>query len=226
MAFDAYPLGHRKGSSHGSSRIFRRAYLEPDYVAMSGRALALWRQLEQATGRALLVTTGGLDHRSGHEIQALFDVLSAHSVVCALLSAREATERWPHLHFEAEVLYQPEAGVIDPELTMAETTRLRSARPSAARGRGRGHRTGRLRVKIKLKDRTLQARRVVCAVGPWTPTLLGRVAQLPSLTVTQQTVFHFARRQSGFDPWPIVFHEVTAWSTDCPVAVMAASPAT
>jgi len=177
---------------------------------MSGRALALWRQLEQATGRALLVTTGGLDHRSGHEIQALFDVLSAHSVVCALLSAREATERWPHLHFEAEVLYQPEAGVIDPELTMAETTRLaerngaqvlREVAVEAIEPAASG-------VKIKLKDRTLQARRVVCAVGPWTPTLLGRVAQLPSLTVTQQTVFHFARRQSGFDPWPIVFHEV------------------
>jgi glycine/D-amino acid oxidase-like deaminating enzyme len=67
VAFDAHRAGHRYGSSHGSSRIFRRAYPEAEYVAMTGQALELWRELERAAGATLLVTTGGLDHGRDHD---------------------------------------------------------------------------------------------------------------------------------------------------------------
>ena len=210
VAFDAYPAGHRRGSSHGSSRIFRRAYLQADYVSMSGQALRLWRQLERAAGVTLLITTGGLDHLPGRDVRPLFDVLQASGVACTLLTPAQAGKRWPHLHFEGEVLHHPEAGVIDPELTMAETLRLavrdgakvlrevvvRAIEPTASGA------------CIRLAGRTLQARRVVVAAGPWTPDLLAHVVELPSLTVTQQSVFHFARRDPSDDSsWPTVIHD-------------------
>ena len=60
---EAYDLGHTRGSSHGSSRIFRRAYRDPLYVALTGRARERWRELELEldTGAELLRVTGGLD---------------------------------------------------------------------------------------------------------------------------------------------------------------------
>ena len=41
---EAFAPGHRRGSSHGSARIFRRAYPDPLYVRLTGQAQQLWRR--------------------------------------------------------------------------------------------------------------------------------------------------------------------------------------
>ncbi|MGH2557413.1 MAG: FAD-dependent oxidoreductase, partial [Actinomycetota bacterium] len=61
VLLEQFRLGHKRGSSHGSARIFRLSYPEVRYVEMAKDALGLWRQLESETGRRLLTTTGGLD---------------------------------------------------------------------------------------------------------------------------------------------------------------------
>jgi glycine/D-amino acid oxidase-like deaminating enzyme len=210
VAFDAHTPGHRFGSSHGSSRIFRRAYPEPEYVAMTGQALELWRELERATGTTLLVTTGGLDHGRDRDVRRLSEALRAGGAPCTLLTPAEAVARWPHLRFEGTVLYHPQAGVIDPEVVMAETSRLasshgarllREAPVDSVASRPDGGVVG-------LAGRTVHADTVVVAAGPWTPVLLDRVVALPPLTVTQQPVFYYARRDARDDSsWPTVLHD-------------------
>ena len=54
VVLEAFQPGHRNGSSHGSARIFRRAYPDPLYVRLTGRAGILWRQLEDEAGETLL----------------------------------------------------------------------------------------------------------------------------------------------------------------------------
>ena len=49
---------HSRGSSHGQSRITRRAYNKPYYVPMMNDAYSLWRDLERESGTTL--------YRSGH----------------------------------------------------------------------------------------------------------------------------------------------------------------
>ena len=61
VVLEAFGPGHRNGSSHGSARIFRRAYPDPLYVRLTGTAGELWRQLEDQAGETLLTLTGGLD---------------------------------------------------------------------------------------------------------------------------------------------------------------------
>jgi monomeric sarcosine oxidase len=210
VAFDAHAAGHRYGSSHGSSRIFRRAYPEAEYVAMTGQALELWRELERAAGTTLLVTTGGLDHGRDRDVRRLSEALQAGGVVCTLLTPAEAAARWPHLRFEGTVLYHPQAGVIDPEVVMAETSRLavsngarllREAPVESVASQADG-------AVVRLAGRTVQARTVVVAAGPWTPALLAQVVALPPLTVTQQPVFYYARRDERDDSlWPTVLHD-------------------
>ena len=58
MVLEAFQPGHRRGSSHGSARIFRRAYPDPFYVQLTGEAQPLWRQLADEAGEELIVTTG------------------------------------------------------------------------------------------------------------------------------------------------------------------------
>lgn len=59
LGLDRFPPGHDRGSSHGHTRLIRTAYHEhPDYVPLLLRARELWRDLERASGRTLLVETG------------------------------------------------------------------------------------------------------------------------------------------------------------------------
>jgi sarcosine oxidase len=55
LGLDQFPLVHRRGSSHGHTRIIRTAYYEhPAYVPLVRRAFALWHELEQRVGGPLL----------------------------------------------------------------------------------------------------------------------------------------------------------------------------
>src|SRR5687767_219936 len=61
VCIEQFELGHKRGSSHGSSRIFRLSYPETHYVEMAIEARTLWREVEEESGRDLLTTTAGLD---------------------------------------------------------------------------------------------------------------------------------------------------------------------
>jgi glycine/D-amino acid oxidase-like deaminating enzyme len=54
---EAFEPGHRRGSSHGSARIFRRAYPDPLYVRLTGQAQQGWRRLAEEAGEEFIVTT-------------------------------------------------------------------------------------------------------------------------------------------------------------------------
>jgi sarcosine oxidase len=208
VVLEARRAGHREGSSHGSSRVFRRGYREPHYIAMTGLALDRWRRLEAEAGMPLLTMTGGLDH--GRDPQGMYDALRAGGVDCVILSPDEASSRWPHMRFAGRVVHYGVAGVFDPELATAQMLRLAAGRgatvahesPVSAVELAASH------VLVKVAGRTLRAETVVAAAGPWTGELLRRAVVLPPLTVTQQQVFHFARRDRDDDAvWPIALHD-------------------
>src|SRR5947207_11789980 len=66
LVLEQFCVGHHHGSSHGPTRVFRVLYADPTYVRMAQRAIPLWRELEDASGSALLNMTGGfhVDDRS------------------------------------------------------------------------------------------------------------------------------------------------------------------
>ena len=59
--YEQFELGHTRGSSHGSSRIFRLSYAEEHWIRLAQRAYELWRELEKESGRELLALHGLLD---------------------------------------------------------------------------------------------------------------------------------------------------------------------
>ena len=207
---EARRVGHREGSSHGSSRIFRHSYVEPHYVEMTVRALGLWRELEELCGNELLTTTGGLDHGERRGVEALYAAQRAAGIPCEPLSPEAAAERWPHMRFASDVLFTPGAGVIDPELAIAEMLRLAESLGARLLEETPVIRVEPLEsgVRIVTPEQTLHAGAVVVAAGAWLPGLLAGVVRLPQLTVTQQQVFHFARRdEHDLSTWPVVLYE-------------------
>ena len=212
LTLEARAPGHREGSSHGSTRIVRRSYLDPDYLEMTGRAFELWRELEQLAGTRLLTMTGALECGVGRQPRRLHEALSAAGVPSELVGPDAARERWPQVRLDGDVLYQPDAGVVDSELAVTELLRL--AREAGARVE---HETPVLSieeeaggVRVHTAAGPIAADVVVAAAGPWVSPLLAGVVDLPPLTVTRQQVFHFAPadagRAAGQAPWPVVVY--------------------
>ena len=208
LLLDARPLGHSDGSSHGSSRIFRRAYADPLYADMAARSLQQWRDLESESGTTLLTTTGGLDYGKDRRAGELYEAVRAGGTPCELLSPEAAAERFPGMLFPTEAVFHPDAGYLDPEAA------IRAALAVAEKG-GADLRIGTAveavernadGVLITTAEGTFNARKAVLAAGPWLPDLLPHVlpeTAPPALTVTEQNVFHFARKDEGKN-WPVL----------------------
>src|ERR687896_5427 len=61
LVLEQFELNHDRGSSHGTSRIFRFSYPDETWVRLAQESLPLWRELEAEAGHALLEQLGSLD---------------------------------------------------------------------------------------------------------------------------------------------------------------------
>ena len=218
VVLEAFGAGHRNGSSHGSARIFRRAYPDPLYVRLTGAAGELWRQLSDQAGEKLLTLTGGLDFGATRNPARLHEVLTSCGVPAELLEPEAAHERWPYFDFAGagQVMFHADSGVLDPQNAMAAMLRL-------AATNGADIRFGTPVTRLKpapsgdgavahTDSGTFTAPVIAVAAGAWIAPLLDGVVDLPPLTVSQQQVFHFAPRSARgntgpVDPWPVFVHK-------------------
>ncbi|MGI5350301.1 FAD-dependent oxidoreductase [Streptomyces sp. CA-250714] len=201
---------HAHGSSHGSARIVRRSYDDPTYTRMTGRAFELWRELELDAGAALLRMLGGIDFGDPRYLDAVAAQLDRAGAAHELLTSAEAEERWPGLRFEGQVIHHPEAGTVDAAAALGafHTTAERRGARLLFHTAVRNISLVSGGVLAELADgSTLTAAQAVVAAGAWLPELLGDRLRLPELTVTEQQVFHFPRRDPSAPPWPSVVHE-------------------
>ncbi|MCX5367250.1 N-methyl-L-tryptophan oxidase [Streptomyces sp. NBC_00124] len=208
---EAYDIGHKHGSSHGSSRIFRRAYNDPFYVRLTGQAHEQWRELEEDGSTPLLRTTGGLDMGEERDPKAIAELLAAAGVPHELLRPETAAERWPHIRVTGPVLYHPDAGVVDADETVAVCVRRAIEHGAEAligtRVTGIDVQEGE-KVLLRTDDgHEIVADTVVIAAGAWLPELELPVP-LPPLRVTQQQVFHFRQRDLSVR-WPTLVWDET-----------------
>jgi monomeric sarcosine oxidase len=212
VVLEAFGPAHRNGSSHGSARIFRRAYPDPLYVRLTGEAERRWRALEAESGEILLTLTGGLDFGHAREPERLHKVLAECGVPADLLPEQAAAERWPFIDFEGvgPVMFHADAGVLDPDRAIAAMLRLAAAHGADVRFHTPVERLAEAPgggAVASTASETFSAPAAVVAAGAWIAPLLAGLVELPMLTVTQQQVFHFAPAQGReAEPWPIFIH--------------------
>lgn len=120
LGLEQFDIPHAMGSSHGVSRIIRLPYHEsPDYVPLLRRAYELWRELEKAGNRELLVITGSLDvsRESEQPFQGALKSARLHGLEHQILSGRDVNARFPGYSLPADLaaLYQPQGGFVASE---------------------------------------------------------------------------------------------------------------
>jgi sarcosine oxidase len=117
LGLEQFSLGHDHGSSHGESRIIRKAYFEhPNYVPLLHRAYERWHELEQATGQTLFLPTGLVlsGPAEGETIQGARRSAQLHGLELQNFTAQEARQRFPGLQFplDHDVAFEPGAGTL------------------------------------------------------------------------------------------------------------------
>lgn len=204
VGYEQFTLGHAYGSAGGDSRFFSRVVVtDPRYSEVIARAEELWRDLNRATGTALLDFTGGImmgdpDHAEvRRSIESIEMTSTAH-----MLSPDELSTNYPEIRLnDGEVaVFDPHAGRIDPELTNVMTARL-------ARAHGAEIRESSRVLEIDLRDDGVAIRdatgwasydRVIITAGAWTTTLLGALA--PQTEIRRLTsAWYFPKHRSRFD---------------------------
>ncbi len=202
--------GHEQGASHGSSRIFRLAYAEPEYVTLAERAHDRWRELEAATGRDVLTITGAVDHGDPAQLAALHAALIGAAAVAAVLPADEASRRYPGLRFDGEVLWHARAGRLHADHAVVALKDATVALGGEVRHEVAVTAIDDASVTTAGGER-IEADAVVVAAGGWSRRLLGGVADLPTLRVTLEQPAHFTTRDPA-TPWPsFIHHPGSTW---------------
>jgi sarcosine oxidase len=217
VLLDQFGIGHRRGSSHGASRIFRFSYHDPVYVRMAMEALPLWRELETELGAELLTATGGLD--VGGRLDAHAAALTECGAAFELLDGAEVTARWPGLSVarEEKVLFQPDSGIVRADASvlslMASATRHGAEVRAETPVRSLRHSNDRVEVDIGVA--TLGAEAVVVTAGAWARPLLSAAGIDLAVTPTRETVAYF-----GHDD-PLSLPTLVDWSDPTALYVLA-----
>jgi sarcosine oxidase len=216
VLLEAFQPGHDRGSSHGTARIFRRAYPDPLYVDLTGEARRLWSELEDEAGETLITVTGALDFGPSELPGDIYGLLTAKGVAAEMVDPRDAGDRWPGLSFadDDSIMYHPDGGVIDAERAMAAMRRLAEANGAEIRY---GTRAELITARsVHTQDQTYEADTIIIAAGAWAQPLAGHLVPLPELTVTQISAFHFAPEVRHEQSAPEARHEQSA--TTAPAA--------
>ena len=179
LGLDAYERGHTRGSSHGRTRIIRKAYAEgASYVPLVQRAYELWRELESESGKSLLTITGGLGigPEEGRMVEGVLESARAHGLPHEYLGAAEVNRRFPGFQLPENLVaaYEPDAGYLEPEACIAAHLDLAAAHGAEIQhsnpvSRWEADGAG---VRVEAQHGDHRADRLIVAAGPWTGEVL------------------------------------------------------
>ncbi len=206
LGIDRFSPPHKRGSSHGDTRVTRAAIGEGvEYSELALRSHALWRAFEAQTGKRLFVRNGCLTISGAnavvmHDVDNFFDNIGIaarrYRIPHRTFDTADAIrERYPQFAVNPgdKAILDEEAGYLNPEACIA--TQLTLAKRAGAKllrntkvVRIEPQRNG---VVGRTADgRQFFADRVLIAAGAWLPGFVpGNIAR--HFTVTRQVLHWF-----------------------------------
>lgn len=196
LGIEQFGIGHDRGSSHGESRIIRKAYFEhPDYVPLAIKAYDLWRTLESECGEELMRLTGVLlaGPEKGEAVGGAKLSATQHGLTLEEFSPQEAQVRFPGMCFtdDFSVVHEPDAGFLFVEQSVR--MHIQQAREhggvlkmyeAVRHWESRGN-----TVVVQTDQNRYEAAKLIITAGPWMVEMLKELA-LP-LRILRKPVFWF-----------------------------------
>jgi sarcosine oxidase len=196
--YEQFELKHKRGSSHGTSRIFRLSYDEDHWIRLAQRAYELWRELERESGRTLLELDGLVDVRRVPKRRV--EALRGAGVPVEELAPADALERFGFAYGDVESLvFTRDAGIALADATI-------DALAQGARAAGADIRE---HTRVESLD-DVPGERVIVTAGGWAPKLLGRGRLDANPTRETAVYFRGERIPSLIDELGDQFYALTA----------------
>jgi sarcosine oxidase len=105
LGIEQFKIGHDRGSSHGETRIIRKAYYEhPDYVPLLRRAYERWCDLEQRSGEPLFLECGVLSigPPNSEVVSGVTVSATRHGLPIEAYGKRELAEHYPQFRIRQD----------------------------------------------------------------------------------------------------------------------------
>lgn len=189
IGIDRFAPPHDQGSSHGDTRITRQAIGEGKvFVPLVLRSNEIWEELEQASGRSLMVRNGclvlaskntpGSHHGSTSFVQDTIEAAREFGIAHEVLHANEIARRYPQLRLRGDEVgyFEADAGFLRPEACIEVQLHL-------ARERGAHVFADEVvleitpasedLVEVRTNKASYSAKKVIVTAGSWIPKLLG-----------------------------------------------------
>lgn len=178
LGLEQHTLGHRLGSSHGETRVIRKAYFEhPDYVPLLHRSYDLWDELATLAGEELLHRAGVLlvGKPDGEVIAGSLDSARRHGIEVESLNPGQSRRRFPGFRVPDDQI-----AVLEPDAGFLRVERCVLAHCAAARALGADLRDGTVvekfecrpdHVRVTIDGTTHAAPAAVLCSGAWTAQL-------------------------------------------------------
>ncbi|MFC7156812.1 N-methyl-L-tryptophan oxidase [Halomarina halobia] len=175
LGIERFDVPHANGSSHGITRIIRRAYYEhPSYIPLIERAYDLWDDLAEETGRPVVHRTGSVDAAPAGDVvfEGSLRSCEEYDIPHEVLTGAELAERFPgyRLPEDYRALYQPDGGFVVPEQAIVGHVEAAQAAGAEVRARERvadWAETADGGVRVETDRGTYRADRLVLAAGAW-----------------------------------------------------------
>ncbi len=179
---ERFGIAHDRGSSHGDTRIIRKAYMEhPDYVPLLHRAYDLWEELEEETGRELFLRTGLLlsGPPESEVMRGLAACYEEHNLPHEELDAEELRRRYSQLRLPADwsASFDPLGGILRVEECVRQQVAM-AQRHGATLFAGEEVRSWKAEgegVVVETERRRLSAGCMILTAGAWAVPALGEL---------------------------------------------------
>ena len=211
LVIDQYGRGHDRGSSHGETRVIRKAYFEhPDYVPLLKEAYKLWGQLGDKTGSDLL-TICGLMLAGPRDCDAIRGTITAsqeYVIELEEVPEDDFPDRFPGFEIPEnfDVVYEPDGGFlkvdecVEAYVTLAEAKGVQFAWNEAVthwESNGRS-------ATVFVGEKKYLANRLVMTAGAWAAKLLAETTRdsalkFPQLNVLRKLMMWFPVKSPVYD---------------------------
>lgn len=205
LGIDRFTPPHTLGSTHGDTRITRRAIGEGEnYTPLAMRSYELFQEIERTADTKLLEITGELiissdrpssaneRNQLGFLEQTISDA-ERYNIPHEVLDANAIRKRFPQFTVAADekAYYEPGAGILRPE--RAVQTQIELARSCGARihlnETFRGFTDTACGIVVSTESGQYETDYLILSVGPWLPELLPEFSRI--FTVNRQVLYWF-----------------------------------
>jgi sarcosine oxidase len=216
LGLEQFSLVHDRGSSHGQTRVIRKAYAEhPDYVPLLRRAYERWYDLEQRQELHLFTECGCLSigRPDGDLVPGVRRAAEIHQLPIEELGPADLRRRYSAFHFGDgyEAVLERDAGFLAVEecvrAFIREAQRLGAdirANEPVLSWQATGH-----GVVVRTAQQEYRADRLVITAGAWAAAVL-RDLGLP-LTVSRKVLLWFGTSDDRLfrrDVFPVYMAEM------------------